>query len=237
MDDRQLDLFDDFEEARVYSCIAGAFVGKIAVNGDEPVMRLSDYYRDIAAARSALASGVWAVPKPDETKTVDDALHDEFHRVLLICGNDKKCRPASSEEVIDAAMSEMQKRFSRGQRLSSPADTQRFLQLKLSHLEHEVFAVLWLDNCHRVLAFEELFRGTIDGASVHPREVVKSALQHNAAACIFVHNHPSGDATPSQADRNITERLKDALRLIDVRTLDHMIVAENTYSFVQHGSL
>jgi DNA repair protein RadC len=79
------------------------------------------------------------------------------------------------------------------------------LQLKLAHLEHQVFAVLWLDNRHRIIAFEELFRGTIDGASVHPREVVKTAMKHNAAAYIFAHNHPSGIAEHSQADQRITQ--------------------------------
>ena len=128
-------------------------------------------------------------------------------------------------------------RFARGETLTSPADTKRFLQLKLSHLEHEVFAVLWLDNRHRVLAFEELFRGTIDGASVHPREVVKSALTHNAAACILAHNHPSGIAEPSQADQRITQRLQEALGLVEVRTLDHIVVAENTCSFAGRGLL
>lgn len=237
MDDRQLDLFNDFEEARVFTCVAGAFVGKFTANRDneEPIVRLSDYYRDIASARAALVSGVWAVPRPDETENGGDALRDRFHRALLIRGNGNRCRSATSEEVIDAALSELQKRFSKGQPLSSPQDAERFLQLKLGRLEHEVFAILWLDNRHRLLAFEEMFRGTIDGASVHPREVVKSALRHNSAACIFAHNHPSGDATPSQADRNITERLKTALSLIDVRTLDHVIVAENAYSFAEHG--
>ena len=93
-------------------------------------------------------------------------------------------------------------------------------------LPHEVFAVLFLDNRHRVIAFEEMFRGTIDGASVHPREVVRRSLQHNAAALILCHNHPSGVAEPSQADRRITARLSDALGLIDVRVLDHLIIGD-----------
>ncbi len=94
-----------------------------------------------------------------------------------------------------------------------------------------------MDNRHRVIEFEELFRGTIDGARVHPREVVKSVLKHNAAACIFAHNHPSGDATPSQADQQITQRLKEVLGVIDVRTLDHVVVSENTCSFAELGLL
>ncbi len=165
-------------------------------------------------------------------------LQTEFNLQSLMVQNKKgQYRLASSEEIIDAALDEMRQRFSRGQQLTNPADTQRFLQLRLAHLEHEVFAVLWLDNRHRVIEFEELFRGTIDGASVHPREVVKSALKHNAAACIFAHNHPSGDATPSQADRQITQRLKEVLGVIDVRTLDHVVVSENTCSFAELGLL
>ena len=97
--------------------------------------------------------------------------------------------------------------------------------------------MIWLDNRHRVLAFEELFRGTIDGASVHPREVVRAAIRHNAAACIFAHNHPSGVAEPSQSDRRVTQRLKDALTLVKVRTPDHVIAGETACSFAERGLL
>lgn len=165
-------------------------------------------------------------------------LQTEFNFQSLMVKNDSgQYRMASSEEIIKAALAEVRRHFARGQKLTSPVDARNFLQLRLAHLEHEVFAILWLDSRHRVLAFEELFRGTIDGASVHPREVVKSALQHNAAACIMAHNHPSGDPTPSQADRQITHRLKETLALIDVRTLDHVIVAEQTCSFAEQGLL
>jgi DNA repair protein RadC len=104
---------------------------------------------------------------------------------------------------------------------------------------HEVFACLLLDNRHRVIAFRELFRGTIDGASVYPREVIKTALANNAAAVIFAHNHPSGLSEPSEADRLITLRLKQALDLIDIRVLDHFIVGDgdNAYSFAENGLL
>jgi len=98
------------------------------------------------------------------------------------------------------------------------------LSLKLSGQEREVFAVLFLTTKHRLIGYEELFYGTIDGASVYPREVVKRALTLNAAAVIIAHNHPSGDATPSQADKKITIRLKDALALVDIRLLDHFVV-------------
>ncbi len=125
-------------------------------------------------------------------------LQQEFNfRSLMVQDQDGRYHHASSEEIIKAAIWEVNQRFSRGMAITSPEKTKEFLQLKLAPLEHEVFAVLWLDNRHRVIAFEEMFRGTIDGASVHPREVVKAALRHNAAACIFAHNHPSGVAEPS----------------------------------------
>ena len=108
--------------------------------------------------------------------------------------------------------------------LTSPRDSAAFLKAQLAHKPYEVFGVLFLDNRHRVLAFEEMFRGTLDGASVHPREVVRAALEHNAAACIFAHNHPSGVAEPSAADRNITHQLRNALQLIGVRVLDHLVI-------------
>ena len=109
--------------------------------------------------------------------------------------------------------------------LNSPQDTRRFLTAQLRDRPYEVFCCLHLDNRHRLIAFEELFRGTIDGASVHPREVVRQALAHNAAAVILAHNHPSGIAEPSQADTLITARLRDALALVEIRVLDHLIVA------------
>ncbi len=111
-----------------------------------------------------------------------------------------------------------------GPALTNPNDSGAFISARLRHLPYEVFACLYLDNRHRVLAFEELFRGTIDGASVPPREVVRACLHHNAAAVIFAHNHPSGVAEPSRADRDITQALCDALNLIGVRVLDHLVV-------------
>ncbi len=108
--------------------------------------------------------------------------------------------------------------------IRSPTDTEGFLKARMQHLDHELFCCLYLDNRHRVLRFDELFRGTIDGTSVYPREVVKEALSVNAAAVILAHNHPSGVAEPSQADERITQRLKAALELVDIRLLDHLIV-------------
>jgi DNA repair protein RadC len=113
-----------------------------------------------------------------------------------------------------------------GQTIRSPADTEAFLQARMRHLGHELFCCLFLDNRHRVLRFDELFRGTIDGTSVYPREVVKEALAVNAAAVILAHNHPSGVAEPSQADERITRRLKSALELVDIRLLDHLIIGD-----------
>ena len=126
----------------------------------------------------------------------------------------------------------------RGAPLDSPGATARFLQARMRDYRQEVFACLLLDNRHRVLAFEELFHGTVNGASVHPREVVRSALRHNAAAVIFAHNHPSGVAEPSTADRQVTRRLADALALVDVRVLDHLVIGdETTVSFAEQGLL
>ncbi len=110
--------------------------------------------------------------------------------------------------------------------IRSPADTEAFLLSRLRHLGHERFCCLYLDNRHRVLRFDELFRGTIDGTSVYPREVVKEALSVNAAAVILAHNHPSGVAEPSEADERITRRLKSALELVDIRLLDHLIIGD-----------
>lgn len=130
----------------------------------------------------------------------------------------------SDDELIAAALRVLAGRVVRTDTLESPRATRDYLILRLAPLEHEVFCCIFLDNRHRVIAFEELFRGTIDGASVHPREVIKRTLAHNAAAVILAHNHPSGVAEPSQADELITLRLKDGLAQVDVRLLDHLIV-------------
>jgi DNA repair protein RadC len=113
-----------------------------------------------------------------------------------------------------------------GQAIRSPADTEAFLTARLRDLPHELFCCLYLDNRHRIIHFEELFRGTIDGTSVYPREVVKQSLSVNAAAVILAHNHPSGVAEPSQADERITRRIKAALELVDIRLLDHLIIGD-----------
>ncbi len=135
--------------------------------------------------------------------------------------------------AILAALPELARRYfeetlPRGAAIRSPADTETFLKARLRDRPHEVFCCLYLDNRHRVLQFEELFRGTIDGTSVHPRELVKQALHINAAAIILAHNHPSGVAEPSQADERITRRIKSALDLVDIRLLDHLIIGDGT---------
>jgi DNA repair protein RadC len=125
-----------------------------------------------------------------------------------------------------------------GEAIRSPADTETFLLARLRDRPHEVFCCLYLDNRHRVLRFEELFRGTIDGTSVYPREVVKQALAVNAAAIILAHNHPSGVAEPSQADERITRRIKSALELVDIRLLDHLIIGDGiSTSLASRGML
>ncbi len=142
----------------------------------------------------------------------------------------------SAEDIVCMAKQLLNRRFAKGKLIHEPSDCKDFLSLKLSHLEHEVFSVVFLDNRHKVVAYEELFRGTIDGASVYPREVVKRALQLNAAAVILAHNHPSGNSEPSQSDELITQRLKEALQLMDIRVLDHIIVGgSDTISMAERG--
>ncbi len=123
----------------------------------------------------------------------------------------------------------------RDQALTSPTVTRQWLQVLLGAYEHEVFALVMLDNRNRVLAWREMFRGTVDGASVYPREVAKQALADNAAAVVLVHNHPSGVCEPSQADIRITRDLKQALALLDIRVIDHFIVGDELTSMAERG--
>lgn len=145
---------------------------------------------------------------------------------------------ARLQAALELVRRVMEEPLRRGDCMRSPADVRAYVQARLRHHRQEVFAVLFLDNRHRLIAFEELFYGTIDGASVHPREVVRRALHHNAAAAICCHNHPSGIAEPSRADEAITRRLKEALALVDVRLLDHMVVGDNeVVSFAERNLL
>jgi DNA repair protein RadC len=124
----------------------------------------------------------------------------------------------------------------RRRRFNKPGDAARCFRARLADLGHEVFCCLHLDTRHRLIRYESLFRGTIDGAAVYPREVVKSALGHDAAAVILGHNHPSGDCEPSEADRNITQRVAKALALVDIRLLDHLVVSREGYvSLAERG--
>jgi DNA repair protein RadC len=145
----------------------------------------------------------------------------------------------TAEEVINAAKNIMESMMAqRDVLLTSPVLVRQYLSLRLGSAEREIFCVLFLDNQHRLISTEDLFLGTIDGASVYPREVVKSALKHNASAVILAHNHPSGVLDPSAADEKITKRLQQALELVEVRVLDHFIVSgAGTVSFAERGLL
>ncbi|KRW61273.1 RadC family protein [Pseudomonas sp. TTU2014-080ASC] len=143
---------------------------------------------------------------------------------------------AQLQAVLEMGRRHLAEQLRRESVLESPQAVRDYLKTLLRHEPHEVFGCLFLDAKHRVLAFEALFHGSIDSASVYPRQVVKRALFHNAAALILTHNHPSGVAEPSQADRDLTRRLKDALALVDVRVLDHFIVGDGEpLSMAEHG--
>jgi DNA repair protein RadC len=138
------------------------------------------------------------------------------------------CRAALLVATRETCLRYMQEKLTPGRTLASPADSQDYLVARLRDLPHEVFGCVFLDNRHRVLGFDELFRGTIDNTTVYPREVVRQALNRNAAAVILAHNHPSGVPEPSDADRLITRRIRDALELVDVRLLDHVVVGDGS---------
>ena len=145
---------------------------------------------------------------------------------MIYVKHNNRYREATVEEVAEAYIDKTKSLM--GTAIRSPADTEAFLHARLMGLEHEQFCVIYLDNRHRVIDYQELFRGTIDGTSVYPREVVKEALARNAAAIILAHNHPSGVAEPSQADERITKRLKAALEMVDIRVLDHVIIGKDS---------
>ena len=140
------------------------------------------------------------------------------------------------QAVLELAHRHLAETLNRADAIQSVADTRRYLMARMRHHQSEVFSCLFLDNKHRVIQYEELFFGTIDSSSVHPRQVVKRALYHNAAAVIVAHNHPSGVAEPSRADELITHTLKQALALVDIKVLDHFVVgAASTISFAERG--
>lgn len=145
--------------------------------------------------------------------------------------------PMTAHQVLEMAAEILAGQFSRGEQINSPQATKDYLTYKLAGNQREVFAMLLLDCRHRLIEYRELFHGTIDSASVHPREVVRAVLEVNASSVILAHNHPSGDTEPSVADTRITKTIVDALALIDVRVLDHIIVGEKAVSFAEMGLL
>lgn len=158
------------------------------------------------------------------------------NNTLLVRDANGQYAPASIEVILEAARRVIDHKLLRDGQFISPGAVKDYLQVKLAGLEHEVFAAMFLDNQHRLIAYREMFRGTLDSASVHPREVVKEALTLNAGAIILSHNHPSGHPEPSDADRHITKRLQDALALVEVRVLDHIVVGGFTsVSFAERG--
>jgi len=165
--------------------------------------------------------------------------HDKIESESAPFYNASTEQTKQEEQVIDQALKILIARLvQREIKVSQPKDAVDFLKLKLTELEHEVFAVMFLDTRHRLIDYVEMFRGTVNGANVHPREVVKEALQRNAASVVFAHNHPSGDPEPSEADRRLTTRLRDALGLVDIRVLDHVIIgAEGYIAFSECGIL
>jgi len=145
---------------------------------------------------------------------------------------------AQLQAVLEMSQRHLKESMHKELVFTEPKTVKNYLTTRLRHLPHEVFCCLFLDSQHRLIIFEELFQGTIDGASVYPREVVKKSLGHNAAAVIFAHNHPSGVSEPSQSDERITHRLIKALELVDVRVLDHFIIGEgDVVSMAERGLL
>lgn len=163
--------------------------------------------------------------------------HDNQCKTIQLTDVDGKTYQTSSEKLLSAARQCIREQFSMTVGITSPGEAKEQIQILVGHYEHEVFFALWLNNRNQIIAHDELFRGTVDGAAVYPREVVKTALAKNAAAVIFAHNHPSGETEPSAADQKITQRLKDALALVDIRVLDHFIVGRDVASMAELGML
>ncbi|MBD4547872.1 DNA repair protein RadC [Xanthomonas citri pv. citri] len=183
----------------------------------------------------------------DAVQTARDLLHRHGPLRLLLDRPAKALTrlpglsPASAckfAAAMELAQRHLMSALERGEALSDPPSVGRYFSQRLRARAYEVFAVLFLDNRHRAIAFEELFTGTIDGADIHPREVVRRALLHNAAAVIVGHNHPSGNPEPSEADRAVTKRLLDSLELVDIRLLDHFVIGDGRpVSFAERGWL
>ena len=161
-----------------------------------------------------------------------------FTGALLVCDVDGQYRTATADEVLSQAWAVLAERVKPGVTLSSPTDVKDYLRLEIGMLEHEVFCVVFLDAQHRVIELQQMFRGSVTQTSVYPREVVKQSLALNASSCVLAHNHPSGAAEPSRADELLTQTLAAALKLVDVRVLDHLVVTANAVvSFAERGLL
>ena len=179
---------------------------------------------DVDAATLAAAGGL--------RELLDDP--DDTLRLFLLPAEDR----ARVHAVLELHARWMETRLRRDGALTSPSHTRRYLEARLRGRRNEVFVAIFLDNRHQPIAYEELFNGTVDGASVHPRVVVRRALMHNASAIVVAHGHPSGVAEPSFADRAITKRLAEALTLVDVRLIDHFVVGDGEcVSFAERGFL
>lgn len=157
--------------------------------------------------------------------------------ITQVCDTAGIYRDIEEYELIKVAQHCIKERFNAGKALTSAKDSEIYCQVLLAPYEHEVFYAIWLNSQHHVIGHGVQAHGSIDSATIYPREVVKEALRHNASAVIFSHNHPSGLSEPSQADISITKRLRDALSLIDIRVLDHIIVGTDTSSMAQTGLL
>ncbi|UGA53714.1 RadC family protein [Vibrio sp. VB16] len=152
-------------------------------------------------------------------------MHEDYKNALPVC----------AKIILEKAADILADKYLRGDTYSNPQAVKDFLTYKIGGQEREVFTVMLLDNQNRLIEVKDLFYGTIDAASIYPREVVKLALERNAAAVILAHNHPSGVSEPSSSDKRITERLTEALALVDIRVLDHLVVGETTVSFAERG--
>ena len=195
---------------------------------------LAVFLRTGTPGRSAIEVGREALARFGGLTALFAAERDELSQVQGL----GPAKFAQLQAVFELARRALKEDVRRDDALSSPSKVRDYLSLTLGHLEHEVFVALFLDAQNRLLASEELFRGSLTQTSVYPREVVKRALRANAAAIIFAHNHPSGVAEPSRADELLTANLKSALALVDVRVLDHLIVAgRSIVSFAERGLL
>jgi DNA repair protein RadC len=184
----------------------------------------------LTAARTGISDSVG--------KPADGNMLEKVDMKTLYVRDDSGYHQAEAHVVIAHAQTLIRRRYRVGNPvMSSPERTREYLRLNFGALDHEIFGCLWLNNRNKLITVEELFRGSIDAAAVYPREVVKAALRHSAAACVIFHNHVSGASEPSAADEAITTRLREALTLIGVRLVDHLIIADPIYSFAESGRL